>query len=70
VIHDVINGSNHIVEHVFVSISRSHVYYHKLTYHTKLSEVNIYFEALSDDMLSLSDGMLKMQRKQQKDTIG
>jgi hypothetical protein len=38
VIHDnMINGANHIIEHVFVGISRSHGYYHKLTYHAKLT---------------------------------
>jgi hypothetical protein len=29
------NGTNHLVEHVFVGISRSHGCYHKLTYHAQ-----------------------------------
>jgi hypothetical protein len=40
VIHDnMINETNHIVEHVFIDFSRSHGYYHKLTYHAKLTYV-------------------------------
>jgi hypothetical protein len=48
VINDsMINGTNQIVEHVFVGILRSHRYYHKLTYR---DQVNMSYHKLTYHM--------------------
>jgi hypothetical protein len=65
-----INGTNQIVEHVFVGIPRSHGYYHKLTNHAQVNmsyqklskvnnhaQVNMCIEIFWGDSI-LSDGML------------